>query len=101
MNKKFWSEFVDVVPKGSLPVYEIDKTEVRPEMVYELAKRFEMEGEMLKKDDEYIMAQKKRVLTVYRNTGLSASPILPSSIVTTTGRNCHPKTRFQKSRWNF
>jgi len=69
MNKKFWSEFVDVVPKGSLPVYEIDKTEVRPEMVYELAKRFEMEGEMLKKDDEYIMAQKKRVLTVYRNTG--------------------------------
>jgi len=44
MNKKFWSEFVDVVPKGNLPIYEIDKIKVCPEMIQELAKQFGMDG---------------------------------------------------------
>lgn len=69
MNKKFWSEFVSIVPKGSLQVYEIEKTKAKPEMLYNLAERFKIKGKISEKDDEYLMVQKKKVLTLYKNTG--------------------------------
>ena len=64
-----WLKSIDIEPRGNLLVYETEKPEVQPEMLYELANRFGMDGKIQSKEDVYLIVQKKQVLTAYKNSG--------------------------------
>jgi len=64
-----WLKDVDIEPKGNLLVYETEKSEVRPDVLYELAKPFGMDGEVQSKDGVDLIAKGKQVLAIYRESG--------------------------------
>ena len=44
MKTELWSNFTEKLPKGDLKIYEIQKKEVRPELLKDLAAHFKIEG---------------------------------------------------------
>lgn len=64
-----WLEDIDAEPRGNLLVYEAEEPEVKPEMLYELAERFGIDGEIKRKGDVNLISQEKQVLAMYPNSG--------------------------------
>jgi hypothetical protein len=64
-----WLKSIDIEPKENLLIYESERPEIKPDMLYELAKPFEMYGKIQSTEDVHLIAQKKRVLTIYQNSG--------------------------------
>ncbi|MFX0204056.1 MAG: DUF6345 domain-containing protein [Candidatus Hodarchaeota archaeon] len=68
-QKMEWPKNIDIGLKESFLVYETDKLEIKREILYKLAKRFEINGEIQSNEDIYLIAQKERVLVIYKNSG--------------------------------
>jgi hypothetical protein len=64
-----WLEDIDFESRGTLLVYETEKPEIQADMVYELAKRFEIDGKIQSKEDVHLISQKKRILVIYKHSG--------------------------------
>ncbi|ODS35395.1 MAG: hypothetical protein A7315_05635 [Candidatus Altiarchaeales archaeon WOR_SM1_79] len=64
-----WPKNIDIGLKEDLLVYETDKPEIKREMLYELAKRFEINGDIQSNEDVYIISQKERVSAIYKSSG--------------------------------
>lgn len=64
-----WQKKFDIEFKEKLLVYETDKIEVKSENLYELAKLFEIDGEIQSKEDFYLIAHKEKVLALYKRSG--------------------------------
>jgi hypothetical protein len=64
-----WLREVDIEPKGSLLVYETEEPKAEAQVLYELAERFGIVGEIERKEDVNLISQEKRVLAMYPNSG--------------------------------
>jgi hypothetical protein len=75
MNQKIkktlaeWLKQIDSRPESSLLVYETKKSDVKPEMFCELAKKFGIDGKVQSTDDVHLIGAGKRVLAIYKDTG--------------------------------
>jgi len=64
-----WLKQIDSRSKGSLLVYETKKSDVQPEILYELAKKFGIDGKVQSREDVHLIGERKRVLATYKDTG--------------------------------
>lgn len=75
MKKKFdktlaeWLKEIDGKDKRELIVYETKKSDVQPEMLSELAKRFGIYGKIQSEEDVHLLSHGKQFLVTYKGTG--------------------------------
>jgi hypothetical protein len=64
-----WLEGIDGKGRRDLIVYETRKSEVQPEMLSELAKRFGIDGKVQSEEDAHLISHGKQLLVTYKDTG--------------------------------
>lgn len=64
-----WLKGIDEKDVRDLIVYETRRSEVQPEMLSELAKRFGIKGKVQSEEDVHLISHGKQVLVTYKDTG--------------------------------
>ena len=69
MAEEFWSKIVKLIPRNSLTIYESEKPDIEDKDILELSEKLDVKGRIRAEEDVSVLQQKKKVLTLYRNTG--------------------------------
>jgi hypothetical protein len=64
-----WPDNFEIGLKKNLFVYEMENIEINSETVQKLAKQFNLDGKIQISNDVLLIAQEKKVFTIYKNTG--------------------------------
>jgi len=69
LDRDFLSKIHEVLPKGTLPVYETEKPDFKDDKIIELSETFGIKGRAKSEYGTSVIKQKQKVLAFYKNTG--------------------------------